>query len=1146
MDSAPASTNVRISALERQLDTLEHLRARDRRALDVLHNISLACRGQTSFRAVFEAIRRELCDIFELDSCFIAVCDTRRIESFRAALLYDEGLIEFVHDVPYGPVTGRMIRERTPVLIDDLVVTLGDTPREQTAFGNTQKRSRGWMGVPLLIGEHAVGVISVQSYTPKRYDTNDLDLLQRLGQVVAVGLENVNLNQHQRELSQALAERVAARSGELTALSALAAEMVLQRPLPALLDHALTLIVPLFGVDGGSVRLLDPQRRVLALVAHNNFPDEYARATTEMTLDADPLNVVVGQNTPLVITDQAQHRLGLADTYPFKALLSVPLRIGSRTIGVLNLAAHQPRTFSDHQVDLGQVIGNQIAIAVENARLLDERERQIRELWALSSISHAAGTALDLPTLLRQVHEALRGFMQLDAFVMFVYDPRRQVIVEGIGIDEGEAYVYFRNQPPPPDSFTAWVIRNRQPLHMHNVAEEIGQYPGLRQNVMGAARAAVSWLGVPLFDRDHRVIGTIAVQSYNVAAFSEREARFLDNVARQVALHVQNVSLLIQRERQIHELDAIGRIGQLVSATFDLDDMLRLVYEELQQLTGASSFYLIVCDPGSFTISHAFYIDGGEPIDQALPDQRPPAGSLTEWILRERQPLLFSDLPAEEARLAALGIAPWTYGSAGRPHSWAGVPLLAQDKQPIGVIAIQDGQPYQYDQQTIEFLSQVASHLSLGVQKVNLFAAEQAARRSADTLREVARVLSTSFGSNEVLDLILNELRKVISYDSASIMLLDGQTLRMAARKSIDGSPHPAVTSFALGQTSGASLAVRRRRPIVIGDTQVAPEWTSRETSQRIRSWLGVPLIARGDVLGVLNIDSSRPYHFADRDVEVALAFARQAAVAIDNARLYQESVARVEQELEIARGIQSNLFPRSLPQVPGVTLAARCLPARETGGDFYDVLAVDDGDDGIARLGLIIGDASGKSIPGAMLMAIARSIVRSEARDHAEPEEVMREANRWITLDVPRRSFVALCYARFDLPRRRLVLANAGQLTPIRRRTDGQISYLDVPGPTLPLGIDQSIPYAAREIALEPGDTVVFYTDGIVEARDGHQALFGFERLEGLIRDGGDASPEAFIDRVLAEIARFGGGAPQHDDMTLLVLRIEGRSFPR
>ncbi|MFO7169452.1 MAG: GAF domain-containing protein [Chloroflexota bacterium] len=1311
-------------------EQLEHLRRQhdlDRRALEALHRISLACRGLASERAIFDVLCRELRAVFALDSCFIAVCDPQNPDVFRIAMLYDEGLVEYEEHVPYGPITGRMIRERIPILVPDLAELRDMLSRHQTTFGNVQKLSRAWMGVPLQLGQDAVGAIALQSYTPNAFSAADHDLLQRIGPVVAVALENVALIRHQRELSDQLTARVAARTEELAALSAIAVEMVLQQPLPELLDRALARILPLLDVKAGNVRLYDRDRGTLVLLAQRGLPPDDPRAIPEIPVEGSHFGTIVRENRPLVIErDLRRHALRQTPS-PFESLLGIPLKIGDQMIGSMALLDVRPRAFDPQEIDLAQLIGNQIAIAIANARLLEQRERQIRELTALGAISHAANTSLNLRMLLRQVYAALRDVMPLDVFVMSIYDPRRGVIIEGIGIDEGETYDYFdRNTPPEPGTFTAWILHNRRMLHLRDVAADMAQYPELVNIVGGSGRPAASWLGVPLFDRDERPIGTIVVQSYTSGAFDERDERFLQNVAQQAALHVQNAQLQAQRERQIRELDAIGRIGQLVSATFDLEEilqvvyetlhevtgapifyllicepqthvvtnavfiedgrrndfgwvgvppqpqsmtawilqhrepllyddllgylertaapeirpkrfggqrharswagvpvlaqngepigvpsvqdyepglydaqtidllsqvashvslgvqkirllrererrireldaigrigrlvsasfdlenMLQIVYEILQQVTGAAAFYLVVCEPISQVVSQAYYIERGRRFEDDWVGAPPPPDSLIGWILRERRALLFGDLPGERERLAELGIAPVFMDNTVHPRSWVGVPLLAEDSEPIGAISVQDDEPNRYDEQTVELLHQVASHLSLGVQKIRLFQereqqirenarlfdAEHAARRTADTLREVARVLSSTFDASEVLDLILDQLRTVIDYDSASIMLLDGEYLRVAAQRGLESEEALRRQLLSVRGKSGAALAVARRQPVVIDDTLTSPDWHTNSVGTNIRSWLGVPLLSKGRVLGTLNIDSHQPQRFTARDVEVALAFGNQASVALENAQLYEDSVTRVEQELEIAHRIQSNLFPRELPRIPGLSLAARALPARETGGDFYDIIPL-----GEERFGLLVGDASGKSIPGAMLMAIAHSIARSEARDHELPETAMRETNRWITHDVPPRSFVALSYASLDAGRRRMALANAGQLSPLRRRADGTIEYLDVPGPTLPLGIGPETAYEALEVALEPGDTILFVTDGIVEAHSPSREMFGFERLEALLREKGSLPPAELIEAAIAEVDAFRQGAAQHDDMTLLVLRVE------
>jgi GAF domain-containing protein len=1141
MATTPRQKRVRIVDLQQQLDELNTRRLRDRRSLEALHSVSLACRQLLSIRAIFDAISRELRAVFHFDACFIGLRDKQQPNVLRYTYQYDEGLIDYVENSYFGPVTATVLDTGQAILIGDLVAAQPAQEVPKSMFGNTSKHTRTWMGVPLQISNDTIGIVSVQSYTPFIYDEEDLDLLVRIAQIMTIAVENVDLNQHQRNLSRQLAERVAARSSELAAFSEIAAEMVANQPLPELLDRVLEIILPLFGAQGGIVRRYNRETNTLELLVKRGLPDDDPRIANVIQLHGSRIGKVVLENRPLVITDSTEIDQRSSLPTLFRSLLAVPLRIGNQIIGTLSIVDTNPREFQQQQTDMVEAIGNQIAIAIENARLLGERERQIQELWALSIITEAASTAQDHPTLLHQVHEALVRFMKVDAFLMFVYDPQREVIAEGIGLDEGEPYVYFRNQPPPTGSFTSWVIRNRRKLFLHNIQNDIGNYPELQQIIMGVQRPAVSWLGVPLFDRDERVIGMIAVQHYQEHLFSEHDDLFLENVARQVALHVQNVSLLTQRERQIRELDAIGRIGQIASATFDLNTMLRQAYATLQDVTASSSFFMIICDPQTGRVTNAYHIDDGSEVPVTWIGDQVPDTSLSAWIMRQREPLLFHDLPNQATDLQRRNIEPVVYGSPAVPRSWAGVPLLARNAEPIGVLAVQNSDPHQYDAQTLDFLAQVASHMSLGIQKIHLFTAEQAARRTAETLREAARVLSTSFRTDEVLQLILSELHKIVAYDSASIMLVEQRRLRMIAWLDSDGQPLAVTEPFGTDGNSGAAQVAQTREPLLIQNTAEYPGWESRSTTTVVRSWLGVPLIARDTVIGVLNVDSNRPCAFSETELTVVAAFAGQAALAIDNAQLYEDSVERVENELRFAATIQRNLFPRSLPTLPNYQLAARCIPARETGGDFYDVLVSDEDDQlGADFLGLLIGDASGKSLPGAMLMAIARSIARSEALDHREPERVMRETNHLVSIDVPQRAFVALCYARIDLERRKCAFANAGQMTPLLCRRGEPLTYLDVPAPTFPLGISDHVPYASREIDLLPGDLLIFYTDGIVEAQNASHELFGFPRLEALLSDVEQLTPEALIDHVFVAVDQFCAGNQQHDDMTMVVLRVE------
>lgn len=264
--------------------------------------------------------------------------------------------------------------------------------------------------------------------------------------------------------------------------------------------------------------------------------------------------------------------------------------------------------------------------------------------------------------------------------------------------------------------------------------------------------------------------------------------------------------------------------------------------------------------------------------------------------------------------------------------------------------------------------------------------------------------------------------------------------------------------------------------------------------------------------------------------------------------RLYREQTERerIRREIEIARTVQQALFPAQIPRVRGLEIAAFCRPHRETSGDFYDLLALE-GD----QLGVVIGDVSGKSIPAALVMVAAQSTLRAAAHAHLSPAQVLDQSNVLLQRNMPRGMFVAASYARLDAWSGEMVWANAGQIYPVLlhrvRPTDplAYPRYLEATGAAFPLGLNAAINYDDQPLKLIPGDTVLFYTDGVIEAMNPTHELYGFERLETLVRSlADDLSPQALIDAVLTDVAFFVGPAEQHDDITLVAVKLSGETI--
>jgi serine phosphatase RsbU (regulator of sigma subunit)/anti-sigma regulatory factor (Ser/Thr protein kinase) len=306
---------------------------------------------------------------------------------------------------------------------------------------------------------------------------------------------------------------------------------------------------------------------------------------------------------------------------------------------------------------------------------------------------------------------------------------------------------------------------------------------------------------------------------------------------------------------------------------------------------------------------------------------------------------------------------------------------------------------------------------------------------------------------------------------------------------------------------------------------------------------VAIPLISQGELVGLLCLGprlSQQDYSTYDRKLLGDLA--SQAAPAVRVAQLVQEQQAqarereRIDQELRIARLIQQTLLPKDVPNLPGWELAAYYQPARAVGGDFYDFLYYDDG-----RLGIVVGDVTDKGVPAALVMATTRSILRSSAEKLMTPGAVLEQSNNLLCPDIPPKMFVTCLYGILEPETGRLQYANAGHDLPYHRHGN-QVEEMRATG--MPLGLMLNMHYEEKETYLSPGDSILFYSDGLVEAHNADREMFSFPRLMQLV--GESAGGTELIDFLLAQLATFTGpGWEQEDDVTLVALqRIEDSSL--
>ena len=406
-------------------------------------------------------------------------------------------------------------------------------------------------------------------------------------------------------------------------------------------------------------------------------------------------------------------------------------------------------------------------------------------------------------------------------------------------------------------------------------------------------------------------------------------------------------------------------------------------------------------------------------------------------------------------------------------------------------------------------------------------------------LYEIGAELTSILDLEALMRAIGTRVKRLIDYDLFNVMLLNPATQRLEHAFSLKYDEHVEVTqTLALGQGLCGTAALERR-PIRVERVAEDPRYVMCEIAGGVQSELVVPLLVQDRVLGVLDLESLRPEAFTRDHEQMLSILGSTAAIALENARLYDQlrrAEQRKKQDLERAREVQQLLLPKEMPAVPGLDIAAVYLPAQELGGDFYDFLHYRDG-----RLAIAVGDVSGKGPAAALLASLGVGILREHAvHQPSPPAEMLADLNGHLQILGGNGRFIAMAFSVYDPATAELCLANAGFPPPLVVRDKRPIP-IAVAG--VPLGLLPDSTYEMIRLRLQPGDTVVFCSDGVQEQTNATEEEYGNERLISQLASSCATSSAgqivAAILRSLDDYAAAGASREPGDDRTIVVLRV-------
>ncbi|MDH7472627.1 MAG: GAF domain-containing protein [Anaerolineae bacterium] len=490
-------------------------------------------------------------------------------------------------------------------------------------------------------------------------------------------------------------------------------------------------------------------------------------------------------------------------------------------------------------------------------------EKRTAQLTLVNEVGRLATSILDLNEMMRQVTRAIqRDFNYYNVALFLVDESHHEAVMQTVvGGFEGIAPQSYRQSVD--EGIIGWVVRTGQSRLVNDVSKD----PYYVKVFLGEVLTR-SELCVPI-KLDNKIIGALDVQSIELNAFDQVDVTALEALAAQIAAAIRNARLL-------------------VSSTLDLNSVLRLILEQLKRvLVYDTASILLFSEKGPAMIALAGYDDQDRVIKEA-PVRLKDSPIYREMAITKR-PLVIPDVRHDDRWI-------WVSG-AEHVRSWIGVPLLARDKM-IGVLSLDSRQPGFYTPEDAELAQFLANQAAIAIENARLFEAEARRRQEAETLRLAAQALSATLDLQQVFELILAQLREVVPYDSASVQLLRGDRLEIIGGLGFPNLDELLGESFPVDGNNPNHQVMSTRAPFIVDDAPNVYESFRKEPHARahIRSWLGVPLLFGDRLIGMIALDKREPSFYTAEHARLALAFAAQAAIAIENARLYGELQTRMRE----------------------------------------------------------------------------------------------------------------------------------------------------------------------------------------------------------------------------------------------------------
>ncbi len=892
--------------------------------LAVINEIGTALAEQLDFDAIIELVGQRLAETFEASDMYIGLHD-KAADTVTFAFELDHGRRVHADPIVLGSgLSTIVIRERQPLRFGTsadqqaaggFVGTYADDDGG-SAVGNS---TESWLGVPLLAGSEAIGLIAFGSPTPNAYSASDERILSTIASGMGVALENARLFGETKRLLTETDERAA----ELEIINSVQEALVANLAMQDLYDLVGDKIQEIFDAQVVDIGIYDPERHIFtfpyAIERGVRYPDQpiaiRSGSMSEQVLrTGEPLNV------PDIDAWERSRGISLAPVQGEKSLsaLLVPMVVNGEVKGRISLQnLDRTDAFSEADLRLLSTLAASLSVALENARLFEETRRLLKEaderaaeLAVVNSVQEGLAANLDMQSMYDLVGDKIQEIFDAQVVDIGVYDRSTNLIRYPYTIERG---VRFPDEPMPADEgVRAAVLRGRQPILVNRdiVAhgEREGWWKGAETPIQGEASKSGVW--VPLVVGDE-ARGVISLQNLDREdAFSESDVRLLTTLASSLTVALENARLFDETKRLLGEADQraaqlaiINSVQQGLAAELDVQSMYEIVGERASDVFDTHVVDIAVIDPATEMLHFPFTIERGV----RFPDVSRPVAGFRRHVIEHREPLLIT----HDLRARGLEFGQVTQ-LQGEPAQSAIFAPLAVGEEVLGVISLQNlDREHAFDQADVDLLTTIAASLSVALRTGRLIDETRARVAELGTINSVGEALTARVEVRPLLTLVGDKMRDAFEANIVYIALLDEESGSITFPYHVEDGRYEPQEPIQLGNGL-TSRVLETRRPLLLNREADWLRVGDRGIGTHALSWLGVPIMAGDHGIGVISIQSTaREGRFSDADARLLATIAANVGVAVQNARLYTETRRRADEMAglaEVGREISGTL----------------------------------------------------------------------------------------------------------------------------------------------------------------------------------------------------------------------------------------------